>query len=438
MSKILRLESENVKRLQVVEITPHGNLVVIGGRNGAGKSSVLDSIEFALGGDPAAKMPVRRGEEKARVVVDMGDLVVKRTFTAAGGTSLVVTNADGAKQSTPQAILDKLVGKLTFDPLAFSREKPKEQAAILRGLIGLDFTAQEIERQKVFDERTTINRDVKALESRIAAAPKHDGLPEQEESAAAIVEEMNAAAKRNAENKALRDKAVVVARSLDAARDAISNYEGLCAEAQTEIDRFTKVLAERKAIMEKHKKELPVFEERLREAQEAVARATDVDLSGFHQRVAAVEQTNSKVRENKQRAELIEQLKAKTASADKLTDKLDRIDMEKRKATMNAKYPVDGLLFDVAGGVTFNGIPLDQCSSAEKLKVSVAVGLSLNPKLRVLLIRDGSLLDDDSMNVLAEMAAKAEAQIWCERVGTDASTSVVIEDGRVAVNGEAM
>src|SRR6185436_2642524 len=132
MSKIIKLTSENVKRLTAVEITPKGNVVVIGGRNGAGKSSVLDSIEYALGGDPSAKMPVRRGEKNAKVVVDLGDIVVKRSFTSAGGTHLIVTNADGEKQTSPQAILDKLVGRLTFDPLEFSRQKPAQQAETLR------------------------------------------------------------------------------------------------------------------------------------------------------------------------------------------------------------------------------------------------------------------------------------------------------------------
>src|ERR1035441_8426583 len=79
MSKIIKLTSENVKRLQAVEITPDGNVVVIGGKNGAGKSSVLDSIEYALGGDTADRMPVRRGEEKAKIVLDLGEIIVKRT-----------------------------------------------------------------------------------------------------------------------------------------------------------------------------------------------------------------------------------------------------------------------------------------------------------------------------------------------------------------------
>lgn len=116
MNKIIKLTAENVKRLSVVEISPEGNVVTIGGRNGQGKTSVLDSIEYALGGNPSDTMPVRSGEESAKVVVDLGDIVVKRTFTAAGGTSLTVTNADGVKQASPQAILDKLTGRLTFDP----------------------------------------------------------------------------------------------------------------------------------------------------------------------------------------------------------------------------------------------------------------------------------------------------------------------------------
>lgn len=216
MSTILKLTSENCKRLSVVEITPQGNLVVIGGQNGAGKSSVLDSIEFALGGDPSARMPVRRGEEKARIVVDLGDIVVRRTFTAAGGTSLVVTDADGKKQSTPQAILDKLVGRLTFDPLAFAREKPKSQAEILRGLVGLDFTAHDAEHDKLFNDRTAVNREAKSLEARIDGIPKHEGVPDKEESTADILEEQRKAAEVNSANQKKRDEVEFREEALDA------------------------------------------------------------------------------------------------------------------------------------------------------------------------------------------------------------------------------
>jgi hypothetical protein len=104
---------------------------------------------------------------------------------------------------------------------------------------------------------------------------------------------------------------------------------------------------------------------------------------------------------------------------------------EKRKKITEAAYPIPGLMFDTAGGVVLNGIPFEQCSSAEQLRVSVAIGLALNPKLKVLLIRDGSLLDDDSLREIQAIAEKADAQIWMERVGVDGQTSVVIEDGKI-------
>ena len=95
-----------------------------------------------------------------------------------------------------------------------------------------------------------------------------------------------------------------------------------------------------------------------------------------------------------------------------------------------AAFPVVGLGFN-DNGVTFNGVPFSQASSAEQLRVSVAMGLALNPTLRVVLIRDGSLLDDDSLAMVATMAAEKDSQVWIERVGHGEETSVVIEDGAV-------
>jgi hypothetical protein len=83
-------------------------------------------------------------------------------------------------------------------------------------------------------------------------------------------------------------------------------------------------------------------------------------------------------------------------------------------------------------GITFNGLPFEQASSAEQLRVAVAMGLALNPTLRVLLIRDGSLLDAENLGMVAEMAAEADAQVWIERVGEGDECAVVIEDGHVA------
>lgn len=91
---------------------------------------------------------------------------------------------------------------------------------------------------------------------------------------------------------------------------------------------------------------------------------------------------------------------------------------------------MDGLTFD-ENGVLLNKIPFDQASSAEQLKVSLAMGIAMNPKLRVLLIRDGSLLDEDNLKMIAELAAKNDCQIWLERVGSGDEVSIIIEDGSI-------
>ena len=101
-----------------------------------------------------------------------------------------------------------------------------------------------------------------------------------------------------------------------------------------------------------------------------------------------------------------------------------------------ASFPVAGLSFGEEG-LLYQDRPLEQASSAEQLRVSVAMGLALNPQLKVLLIRDGSLLDGDSMRTIAEMAEAAEAQVWIERVGDGDPAAIVIEDGSVREGGAA-
>ena len=159
--RIVSLDVENVKRLKAVHITPDGLVVQITGKNANGKSSVLDSIAMALGGaTETCDVPLRHGAEKGKVIADLGDLVVTRTFTKAGGGTLTVANKDGARYQSPQAILDRLVGKLTLDPLAFSRMPAKQQLETLKQLVGLDFSAMDRDRAEVYAARAAASKAI--------------------------------------------------------------------------------------------------------------------------------------------------------------------------------------------------------------------------------------------------------------------------------------
>ncbi len=411
--KITKLEVEAFKRVKAVRITPDGNAVVIGGANGAGKSSALDAIEAALGGKKhTPEEPIRRGQKKARVVVETDELVVTRTFTAKG-SQLEVKAKDGSVYPSPQALLDGLVGELSFDPLTFARQAPKEQAETLRQLVGLDFTILERERQGAYDERTEVGREIKRLQGAL------DKLPEAPAGAAEVsVAELLAEAERrqkvNAENASTR-------HALDVLRKRAIN-------AAAEVERLEKLLAAAKADLEAIRSEGKAV-------AADVAQLVDENLDEIRARIANAEETNRAARAAKERERLQADLDQQIEASEKLTAKITAIDAQKAAAAAAAQYPIEGLAV-TEDGVTLGGVPFEQASQAEKLRASVAIGLALNPKLKVLLIRDGALLDAHSLRIVGEMAAAADAQCWIEVVGNRDEVTVLIEDGEVAAPAE--
>lgn len=424
--RIVRLEAENVKRLRAVAVEPDGSLVVVGGRNGQGKSSLLDAIMYALGGQSAVcERPLRDGTSRGRVTVDLGDLVVKRTFTAGGGGTLTVLGKDGAPLRSPQAILDRLVGRLTFDPLAFSKMEPKRQLETLRELVGVDFADLDDRRAAIYAERTAVGREVRQVEAQLGAMPLWSDAPKEDVSIPGLLAELAAIEKARRE----ADAAHVAANAMRAnARAEIEAGEALDREIAALERRLVDLREERICLA-------AGAASATREADEAAVRARELEAAvpddgPIRAAIAGAEEVNAKRRANDARALVFERLEGLSSRYDAMTAEIAEIDAEKAKAIAALKFPVPGLSFG-EDGVLFGGVPFEQASSAEQIRVSVAMGLAMHPRLRVLLIRDGSLLDMDSLAMVAEMAAEADAQVWLERVGDGEECSLVIEDGAV-------
>jgi len=415
---IVSLETNNVKRIKAVQITPDGNLVIVGGDNGQGKSSVLDSIVYAIGGAAThCERPVRDGENKARIVCTLDNgLVIQRTFTAAGGTALTVTSEGGEKFTSPQKMLDTLVGKLSFDPLEFARMDAKAQLATLKTLVGLDFAALDAERQAAYDERTLVNRDAKAAWAGVEGTPFYQGVPEVEASASELMAELK---RRQGVNAAI-DARWAEFNSLQRRITKGAEYiQGL----EVQIAQLQKQLEDSKAL--KASMEQQVESERA--ALHALARE---DEAAILAQLDDIQALNGKVAANAQRRELSAKAQALEEKSKALTTKIETIDAKKSEALAAAKFPVPGMSFG-EDGVLFNGLPFSQASDAEKIRVSVSMGLAMNPQLKVVLIRDGSLLDQNSLAMIASMAAENGAQVWIERVGHGDECSVIIEDGQI-------
>ena len=163
--KIIELKSSNIKKIKAVEmkLDENQNLILITGKNGAGKTSILDSIWMALGGKKAVQdKPIREGEEKGEIEINVDGYIVKRTFTEKGST-LVITNKDGEKYSNPQEFLNYIIGNLSFDPLEFSRMESKKQVSELINIIGLDFSKFDEDKNKTQEDRIIVGREGKAL-----------------------------------------------------------------------------------------------------------------------------------------------------------------------------------------------------------------------------------------------------------------------------------
>lgn len=430
--KVVRIFAENVKRLKVVEVVPKKGaaMVVVGGANDQGKSSLLDAIEMALGGKAAQPAePLRRGTRRGRVVLDLGDLVVTRTFSAGGGSTLKVENKDGRSFASPQEMLNKFYSTLTFDPLRFERQDAKEQAETLRHLVGLDFSALDEARQKLYDERTEENRTVKALQVSADAAERFDGAPEAEVSVEALAEELEAA-------EGLQRAALRAEEQRKALLASAASYEALAGEQRARIAAFREAMATAEGLLAGLVAKLEALTPGLAQArQEAAAAAEAVpDTAEIRDRLRQAEGVNAQVRTNRQHDHAVAMLEDAKFRVQVLANKIEQIDNEKAERLAAAPYPVPGLAIDPAGQVLLDGLPFEQASTSDRVRVSVAMGLALNPDLRILLVRDGSLIGEAKLKVLEDMVRQADAQLWLEMMQEEpnARTTVFIEDGLVS------
>lgn len=402
--KIISLTTTNYKRAKFAEIKPDpdGNLVIVAGKNGAGKSSILDSIAAALGGanSKTTPKPIRDGEDRAEIVLETEDLTVTRVFTPSG-SRLTLTSKDGAKYPKAQQKLDELVGKLSLDPLAFTLLDDKKQLAQLLDLVELPFDPEQLEssRKEVFSERTLVNNRVKEFKAALAQFGELPAdLPATEVSVSELLGEY---------------------RKFETAQQERAKYLTDLNESQYKVQDLERQLA--------------AAREHLAKVTDFLGNVSDysAELESLRGQIHGAEETNRLVRKKQERGSLQFQYDATTDQAQALTAKLDEIDKAKADGLAAAQFPVDGLGF-TEEGVTYQGVPFKQASTAEQIRVSMAMAIALNPTLRVIRISDGSLLDSDSLALVEETAREHDFQIWVEMVEGNHEGAYTIVDGEVA------
>lgn len=427
--KIVELRSEFVKRLNVLVIRPKGNVVVLQGENGVGKSSAIDSIEMALTGKVSeAPIVIQQGQEYAEVKLDLGAFTVRKRWTK-GGTVKLLVEMNGFEKKAPQTFLDEMLGKISFDPLAFIRLDPKKQAEIVKRMVGVDTSKLEADYKVDYDKRTQVSNSGKSLKARFDALPVPPAeTPDEPVNVQALLDEQTQLQAVKSDNDRLRGQLAVVEESMKSADTAER-------QAEEEVQRLEKTLNDARAKLEVTSKKRLDAHHALDDAKQKLGQLIDPDIAGIYRKIASADATNTSVRQKKERA-------AMGAELDKLRDekialdaKLDALLEEKAKLIREAKFPIDGMSFDSEGGLTFSALPLVQASSAEQLRIGVALCIALNPKIRIAFIRDGSLLDEKSMDLVEQMADQFNMQIWIERVGKGPVGFEIVDGYVVAVDG---
>ena len=445
--RILELRSENFKKIKVIEITPKGDVVEITGPNKQGKTSVLDSIWTALKSKAIPKKPIRTGETKAENELKLGDdgivkYIVKRTFTDKGDY-LTVTNPEGAKYPSPQKMLDEFVGDLCFDPLEFIRMEEEDQRELLLNIVKFNIemegvsTIEDLEalKGKLYDERTLVNRNLLNKAEQLKAMPIVGEIKK-----VSVKDLFNSKQELDTIKKDIETKQEINEKRRKDVNDLKAAIDGRQTQLRLYITKKAKELAEYtkseeniSEVMEKKRETLiEAGKATKKEIEDKVAKNPDLDknVQKIDNQIQAADETNAKAEVYEKRTVLIKEHKEIKTKSDDMTKKLQEIEAVKTKAVTSAVMPIEELKFDGAT-ITYKGIPLSQISSSEQLSVSLGIAIALNPKLRVIRISDGSLLDSKNMKIIKEIAKKDNMQIWIEKVDESGKIGFYIEEGEI-------
>lgn len=435
--KITTVSVQNFKRVRDVRITPDADraLILIGGKNGHGKSSTLDALTAAFGGARTLPVdPVRHGADEAEIVIELdGGLTIRRTITPDGATKLEVRDEMGAIKA-PQSVLDKIVSGRFLDPLAFLAMPAKDQRAQLMKLIPKADRIADLDgkRERAYAKRTEVGRDLKKAEGELARLPVVEvGTPidtakltlDQATIAAEVRErDRLASALAQAETLALVDRA-----DLEATQQRIARLEAELADLRKQLPAKLGAAAGRDEAVIAAKDQLDKQDKRIAELEpERVRIETDIARADAHNRAVYAAEAS-----NKRRAETAETVSKLAAEHESITKVIETIDTRKAEILAEAKLPVEGLSID-DDGITLNGVPFVQASAAERLRVALGLAIAAAPELGDVWVRDGALLDDESLELVAAQAAAAGKRCWIERVGTKDPGVIVIQDGTVA------
>lgn len=402
--KINKLEIENVKRVKAVAIEPAASgLTIIGGKNNQGKTSVLDAIAWALGGEKYRPSQAQRNDSvippNLHIVMNNGLIVERKGKNSA----LKVTDPEGKKGG--QQLLNEFVEQLALDLPKFMEAPDKEKAQILLQIIGVGSKLAELEtmEKKLYDERVYVGRIADQKEKYAKEQPYYPDAPAVPVSASELIRQQQEILAQNGENQRKRERRH---------------------QLEQEYQRVTEQI---QALLSMQGQ----LEEDLRIARETTEGLADQSTAELEENISNIEEINRKVRANLDKDKAEEDAKAYRIQYNKLTARIGEIREEKMSLLKEADLPLPGLTVE-EGELIYNGQKWDNMSGSEQLKVSTAIVRKLNPECGFVLLDKLEQMDLDTLSEFGRWLEQEGLQAIATRVSTGEECSLIIEDGYVA------
>lgn len=401
--KINKLEIENVKRVKAVKIEPaQDGLTIIGGKNNQGKTSVLDSIAWALGGDRFRPTQANREGSvippNLKIVMDNG-LIVERKGK---NSDLKVTDPNGKKAG--QQLLNEFVEQLAINLPKFMEANNKEKAQTLLNIIGIGTQLTELEHREaqLYSERQAIGRIADQKAKFAKEQPYYPDAPKELVSASELIRQQQEILAKNGENQRMRENL----HRLEQEQQSIVEQLQALLRRQTEVD------------------------EKVRVARLSTADLHDESTTQLEQNIAQIEEVNRKVRANLDKEKAEDDAQEYKRQYDHYTKEITDVRKAKTDLLTNAELPLPGLSVE-DGELIYNGKKWDCMSGSDQLKVSTAIVRKLNPKCGFVLLDKLEQMDLDTLREFGQWLESEGLQAIATRVSTGGECSIIIEDGYV-------
>lgn len=402
--KINKLEIENVKRIKAVKLEPKENgLTIIGGNNNQGKTSVLDSIAWALGGE---KYKPSQAEREGSVIpptlhiVMNNGLIVERKGK---NSALKVTDPSGQKAG--QQLLNEFVEQLALDLPKFMESSGKEKAKTLLQIIGVGDQLDMLDREEkeLYNERLYIGRTADQKEKFAKEQPYYPDAPKELVSPSELIRQQQEILAQNGENQRKRERL----HELEQKYQKVNEQIEMLLRKQSEIE--SSLVIARKSASDLH----------------------DESTAELEESISNIEEINRKVRANLDKDKAEDDAREYRNQYNSLTQKIDQIRDQKVKLLDSADLPLAELSVK-DGELIYKGQQWDNMSGSDRLKVSTAIVRKLNPKCGFVLLDKLEQMDLDTLKEFGVWLENEGLQAIATRVSTGGECSIIIEDGYVA------